>query len=207
MLCRFAALLLVVCSTAVAAAQQPLQEIPIDAPPGWRKERFPLPPSFARDMTLKGAEELRFSPGVFQPKSETFFSYVIVFRLQDKPTLDEKTLTRELLVYFRGLAKAVGRGQVKTDGIALKVAKIDKPARKNAREFLATLEWVEPFATKQPQALRIEIDAWNAPKSAHTWVFLCVSPKEPKTDVWKQLHAIRDGFFKQNSPDAPASND
>ncbi len=207
MLHRFAALLLVVCFASLANAQQPLQEIPIDAPPDWRKERFPLPPSFARDMTLKGAEELRFSPGMFQPKSKTFFSYVIAFRLEDKPTLDEKTLKRELLSYFRGLAKAVGRGQVKTDGITLKVAKTNKPALENARQFLATLHWVEPFATKQPQTLRIEIDAWNAPKSAHTWVFLCVSPKEPKTAVWKQLHAIRDGFFKQNPPDAPASND
>src|SRR5262245_62014555 len=75
------------------------------APDGWGKETIKLPPAFAPDMKWKGSEELRFAPGMFKADSDTFFSYALLFWLPDDQKIDSETMQRELLEYYRGLAK------------------------------------------------------------------------------------------------------
>ena len=189
-------ILVPVCCVGFARGAAPVDDIQIDAPEGWRGERIELPPSFARDMKLKGVEEIRFSKGMFRPESKDFFSYVIVFRLDGQPKLSQETLQRELLAYYRGLAKAVGRGKIKTDDFSIEVKSDESSRAKNAREYLATLKWIEPFATKQPQTLRIEIRVWDGAKNRRTWVFMSVSPNGTDDPIWKTMHEIRNTFLK-----------
>ena len=40
-------------------------------PANWEFERFSLPPGFAPGITYKGAEELRFAPGMFKKIQQT----------------------------------------------------------------------------------------------------------------------------------------
>lgn len=49
----------------LAAHGQPATPQLLKEPSGWTFERFALPPVFAPDFPYKGAEELRFSPGMF----------------------------------------------------------------------------------------------------------------------------------------------
>ena len=91
-------------------ADEPKDVIRLDVPQNWSGERIVLPPGFARDMQVKGIEEIRFAPGMFQPGAKDFFSYVIVFRLDDQPKLTVESLNAELLTYYRGLATAVSGG-------------------------------------------------------------------------------------------------
>src|SRR5580693_3092062 len=92
-----------------SAVGQPDKELPyqVPAPAGWAKETIQLPPQFAKDMTWKGAEELRFAPGMFKAAAADFFSYTLLFWLPDDQEIDSKTMEKELLAYYRGLAKAV----------------------------------------------------------------------------------------------------
>ncbi len=48
----------------------------------WKGERIELPPGFARDLKLKGYEEIRFAPGMFKGDADDFFSYVLAFSLE-----------------------------------------------------------------------------------------------------------------------------
>ncbi|HBL42365.1 hypothetical protein, partial [uncultured Gimesia sp.] len=66
-------------STVLAADAEMAKHITV--PAGWKGEQITLPPSFAREMQFKGTEEARFSPGMFQEKSDTFFSYFFVFKI------------------------------------------------------------------------------------------------------------------------------
>src|SRR5579871_6778165 len=50
-------------------------------PANWQFERFNLPPQFAKDFPYKGAEELRFSPGMFNKNSAEYFTYAFVAEL------------------------------------------------------------------------------------------------------------------------------
>lgn len=188
---------------AMTAVGQPAKDSPykLPTPKGWSKETIPLPPAFAKDMTWKGTEELRFAPGMFKADAKDFFSYSLLFWLPDDQKIDVKTLEKELLEYYRGLAKAVFQSKksdvdVSTFTLTIKDAK-EKPGNRAGGEvvaaYIAELKWTEPFATGKPQSLRIEIQTWHSDKEKHHCVFICASPQPETAEVWKTLLEIRNG--------------
>jgi hypothetical protein len=78
-------------------------------PSGWRTETIPFPLGFAPSLAHRGAEELRFPPGMFDPSSLQYWSYAFVWRLEDPAKLDAAALGGELTAYYRGLIAAVDR--------------------------------------------------------------------------------------------------
>jgi hypothetical protein len=185
------------------AAGQPETKPPyqVPAPAGWAKETITLPPAFAPDMTWKGTEELRFAPGMFKPDAADFFSYALLFWLPDDAKIDAKTMERELLAYYRGLAAAVLKSKkqevnAKAFTLTLTDAK-EKPDKRPGDEpiagYVGELKWTEPFATGKPQALRLEIHTWPSEKHKHHCVFVCASPQPETAAVWKALREIRAG--------------
>lgn len=196
--CLLCALLL----TQAAAGRQP-KEPPyqVPAPKGWGKETIALPPEFAPDMKWKGSEELRFAPGMFKADAADFFSYALLFWLPDDQKTDAKTMEKELLAYYRGLATAVLKSKnqdvdVSTFTLTIKEAK-EKPGKRAGGEqvtaYTAELKWTEPFATGKPQTLRLEIHAWDSAKEKRHCVFVCASPQAETAEVWKTLREIRTG--------------
>src|SRR5687767_10412786 len=89
-------------ATESAAKKQP------PLPDGWRREVIPFPLEFAPKVADRGVEELRFAPDFFKPEAPTFWSYTFVWLLDDVPAPDQGWLERALVVYFSGLADAVG---------------------------------------------------------------------------------------------------
>lgn len=194
----FACLALIFLGFASSLSGQTIDEIPLEAPAGWRKERIVLPPSFAPTMTFQGQEEIRFAPGMFRAEAEDFFSYALAFRLKNEKLPDDKQLKQELLVYFQGLATAVSKGTIETDKFTLELKPVVQPVKGNQiQQAIGTLAWTEPFATKAAQTLRIESHTWT--HNNQHWVFLCVSPRAPDHKIWKSLHKIRDDFLKTHS--------
>lgn len=93
-------------------------------PAGWKHETIPFPLGFAPGIGHRGVEELRFAPGMFDPKSGGYWSYAFVWRTEDPATLAAPILQAELTVYFRGLLAAVDetKKQIKNpDDIWVKV--------------------------------------------------------------------------------------
>ena len=173
----------------------------------WKGERIALPPPFAPEMGLKGIEEIRFAPGMFDVKSESFFTYAFVFSVSADQKLKEEVIRKEILAYYRGLASAVLKGKGVEVGAAKFVFEMEKAkAMKEAPESIANpetvtqysgkLDWVEPFATAKAQTLHFEIQTWSDPKTGRNYLFVCTSPKPPgETEaVWKELRGIRRGF-------------
>jgi hypothetical protein len=186
-----------------AAGGQPKKDPPyqLPAPKGWLKETIELPPAFAKDVKWKGAEELRFAPGMFKADAPDFFSYALLFWLPDDQKIDPKTMEQELLTYYRGLAKAVlaNKKQEVDAGaftLTLKDAREKTGKRPTGEPFTAyvgELKWTEPFATGKPQTLRFEVHVWTCEKHKHNCVFVCASPQPETAAVWKSLREIRDG--------------
>jgi hypothetical protein len=176
------------------------------APKGWGGETIELPPRFAPDMKLKGSEHIRFAPGMMKPASDSFFTYAFVFELQPQPVLTETIIKDEFLKYYRGLCKAVLNGKlpdVDPSKFTLELKRIKPDARPSSDEevagapaqYVGTLDWVEPFATKKPQTLNLEIWTWI--RNDRNYVFACVSPQALDAAIWKQLHSIRDDYLKK----------
>jgi hypothetical protein len=173
----------------------------------WKGERIELPPRFAPAMTLKGTEEIRFAPGMFDAKSDSFFTYAFVFSVPKAQELTPELIQKELLAYYRGLAEAVSKGKGRpVDGSKFTFATQPSkdatatpeklPAFTKVAQYSGELNWIEPFATAQPQVLHFEIQAWADPATARNYLFVCASPKVPgETDTtWKELRQIRRSF-------------
>jgi hypothetical protein len=169
--------------------------------PEWKGERLDLPPGFAPDLGWTGVEHIRFAPGMFEAAAPDFFSYVIVFLLEPGSDVTEAALKRETLVYYRGLSKAVMAGKqqsVDTSGFTVTLVPSDDKsgaptATPTATAWTGTLEWVEPFATQQPQKLFLELHAWE--HKGQPVVLSCISPVAPGLDdPWKALRSIRAAF-------------
>ena len=188
----------------VSLAVEP-ESYKLAAPDGWGGETISLPPGFAPDMKLQGAEHIRFAPGMMKPESDSFFSYAFVFELQSEPELTEAVVKEEFLKYYRGLCKAVLNGKLpdvdfSAFTLELRREKSSGPFRSNERElsttqYTGTLDWVEPFATKQPQKLIVEISTWS--RDDRNYLFACVSPQAQDDAIWKQLHTIRDDYLNK----------
>ena len=198
---RFPVLIAALWLTTVAGAAPEKLPYQVPEPKGWGKETIPLPPTFAKDMTWKGVEELRFAPGMFKADAADFFSYALLFWLPDDQKIDPKSMEQELLAYYRGLAKAVLASKkqdvdVSTVTLTIKEAK-EKTGKRSSGEpftaYVAELKWTEPFATGKPQTLRMEIQAWHCEKHKGNCIFICVSPQAETAEIWKTLHEIRDG--------------
>lgn len=163
----------------------------------WGGERISLPTGFAPDMQVKGIEEIRFAPGMFNPDADDFFSYVFVFACPED-TWTEAVIHREILTYYRGLSKSVSRGKV-TEAKAgaftfkLEATKVeDMPADAEAsRAYAGVLQWIEPFKTLEPQTLHMEIATWKRAGVKRHYLFAGVSPRERAHALWKDLRKIR----------------
>ena len=201
MLRLFAVSLLLTATLLVADETNPAK---LAAPEGWSGETIALPPGFAPDMKLKGSEHIRFAPGMMKPASDSFFSYAFVFELQAKPDLTDAVVKEEFLKYYRGLCTKVLDGKAPDVDpskftLELQRLKSDAKAQPNEKDapvlYTGTLDWVEPFATKKSQKLNLEIRTWT--RTDRNYLFACVSPQARETAIWKQLHAIRDGYLKR----------
>lgn len=179
----------------------------------WKGERIALPPAFAPAMKLKGIEEIRFAPGMFQAQSETFFSYAFVFSVTKAQELTPEIIQREMLVYYRGLAESVLKSKGKTveaDKFTFKLERAKQatgppaqlPAATPVTQYAGELDWVEPFVTGKPQVLHFEIQVWTDPIAPRSYLFVCTSPKArgETESVWKELRSIRRTFEVKRQP-------
>ncbi len=201
---RFIVLLAILSGTnSVLAADTELAKH-ITVPAGWKGEQIPLPPSFAKEMQFKGIEEARFSPGMFQEKSETFFSYFFVFKIDSGSELTQKNIERELLTYYQGLSRSIFNSRKKkidtseftcklTKAIPVDSQKIYPPG---LTEYSATVKWTEPFVTQKPQTLNLIIQAWTGKATKNGYLFVCVSPQDMKANIWQSMRDIRGTFYR-----------
>jgi len=185
-------------SVGLLQAEDRADSLQIKAPTNWKGETISLPPKFAPDMKLDGIEVIRFAPGMFDAKSDSFFSYVFVFQVESEQELTQKVLQQEILVYYRGLAVTVLKDRnVDVDPISytLKLEK-GKASLSGAKMYEGDLDWLEPFVTQKPQTLHLELEAWQDAKSKRNFVFVCASPKNTTEAIWKEMRSIRKSFYQ-----------
>ncbi|WP_298866198.1 hypothetical protein [uncultured Gimesia sp.] len=194
--------ILSVTNTVLAADSELAKHIIV--PAGWKGEQISLPPSFAKEMQFNGIEEARFSPGMFQEKSETFFSYFFVFKIDPGSELTQKNIERELLTYYQGLSRAIFNSRKKkidTSQFTCKLTKVipvdpQKIYPQGLTEYSATVNWTEPFVIQKPQTLNLIIQAWTGKTTKHGYLFVCVSPQDIKTNIWQSMRNIRGTFYR-----------
>jgi len=201
--CLLAALALVAGATpapAQATDQAPAADpFVYEAPNGWKPERIPFPLGFAPSLPYKGFEQLHFAPGMFDPKSENYFTYLFFWWVEGEPQVTEETLARNLTDYYKGLCAAVGEPkQLKLD-LTKVDAKVERAAVQEsgpypARRFTGRINAFDPFNTGQALTLEVEITVWRCDREDHTCVFFCVSPRPRDAAQWAPMRAALASF-------------
>ena len=157
------------------------------APEGWRLERLDLSLTFAPDLGFEGFEELRFAPGMFDPDSPSYFSYVMALRLDGDHDVTPAFWKEFLSPYYRGLCAAVGAGkdlEVSPEDSVIDVVQRDD------RVCVATIDMVDAFVTAKALRLRIELESYSTPRA--TELFGVVSPMPEDAAVWDELAGVRE---------------
>lgn len=168
-------------------------------PEGWKKETIPFPLEFTPDLPYQGVEELRFSPGMFKPDQEGYWSYAFVWWLDGRPTLDAAELSSSLKRYFTGLCTAVAKDK----GHAIDPARFSASVQAVSAtrkldhavaEFAGTVDAYDAFVTGKPILLHVEAWVWDCDRSGKRAALVLASPKPAGTPIWTSLRQRRDSF-------------
>ena len=149
-------------------------------PAGFRSETIPFPLEFAPGLAHKGAEELRFAPGFFDPAAPGYWSYAFVWRTEDPAALDAAAVGAELTAYFRGLIEVVDEAKQ----IANKDAIVARATPDGGR-MTVTAHVFDVFKTKLP----LDLVGWAERRACGTgalWRFVLApagSPLRPTLDA------------------------
>jgi hypothetical protein len=187
-------------SLSTTAKAQEIKPQLLKEPANWEFERFALPPAFAPGIPYKGAEELRFSPGMFNKDSATYFTYAFVVQL-DNVTAISQTDTRDYLMkYFKGLCSVTAKDRKLVIDTTQITAAIDKKKDTPPKEIIynAFLNVFGVFADGAPVKLNMEVKVLMNTAAKKTYLVFIASPREKKYAIWKKLYEIQKGFTIPN---------
>ncbi len=189
------ALLIGIVSVSIAQAQEHKPEL-LKQPDNWEFERFNLPPGFAPGITYKGAEELRFAPGMFQKDSANYFTYVFVAELDDVFGVSQTDIRDYLEKYYKGLCYGVAKDRklvVDTTQITVAVEKQQTTTGKQTI-YNASANIFGVFADGAPVKLNLEIKVLINAARKKTYLLFIASPREKTDAIWKALYGIQKEF-------------
>jgi hypothetical protein len=181
----------------LAAQEQRATPQLLKEPANWEFERFALPPAFAPGLPFKGAEELRFSPGMFKKDSTEYFTYAFVAELENTASISQNDIRNYLLNYFKGLCSATARDRkLVVDTSKITVATERKKSGTDQDTVYNTLLNVfGVFADGAPIKLNMEVKVLMNSAAKKTYLFFIASPHEKNHDVWKGLYALQKKFI------------
>ena len=191
----FTALVFMVSFSLVVQAQQATPQL-LKEPAGWAFERFALPPVFAPRFPYKGAEELRFSPGMFNKDSTNYFTYAFAAQLDSTTTVSQNDVRNYLLDYFRGLCSSTAKDRklvIDTTKITVSLER-KKTTPDNEIIYNTLLNVFGVFADGAPVKLNAEVKVLMNTTAKKTYLIFIASPREKTDDVWKDLYIIQKDF-------------
>ena len=161
-------------------------------PTDWRLETMAVPPSFAPGVKLKGTEEIRFAPGMFDATSNTYFTCLLGLLVDGAPELSADDIRDFLEQYYRGLSVNVGRRKgLAPDPQQIRAAvEPAPPTPEAAHSFTASVIFFDPFTDGRKITLNVEALALPHPSSKQSCLILMVSPSARDTDIWKNLRDL-----------------
>ena len=126
-----------------------------------------VPPGFARDVKLRGKEEIRFAPGMFDHTKPDYFTCIIAITLDDERELAAADLQDFLEKYYGGLSLA-----------------------DQAERFTAEIGFFDPFTDGRHITLHVEASQHRVPATKANGVILLVSPSAKDSEIWTNLRQI-----------------
>jgi len=168
----------------------------LELPKGWDIERFLIPIEFAPSIPYKGVEDIRFTPGWGNVKSEEYWTYAFLWYLDDKPQMTATIAADNLKAYYTGL---IGRNieprKIPSDKIfpVQSQIKTTTTATGDTKTFIGTVHMLD-YMEQKPITLNCIIHVRSCPGQNKTFIFNEISPKPYKDSVWTSLNQLWTNF-------------
>ncbi len=160
----------------------------LSIPEGFTFERFLVPISFAPSINYKGVEDIRFTPGWANAKSDEYWTYAFLWWLDGTPNFDAAIIESNLKAYYAGLAVANNVPAEKR--IPVKTSfKETKTAKGDLKSFSGTIEMVD-YMTQKPLTLNAVVHLRRCTEENKTVVFYQLSPKPTTHNNWINLNKL-----------------
>ena len=174
-------------------------------PKDWGIERFLLPASFAPQIPYKGVEDIRFTPGWGNVKSEEYWTYAFLWWLDESPQTDATIVAANLKAYYTGLVEINREGfKVPDEKIIPVVTSFKEIAtvKGDLKTYSGTIGMLD-YMQQQPITLNCIAHLKSCPEENKTVLFYELSPKSFQHANWTGLDQLWRDF---NCKKAKASN-
>jgi hypothetical protein len=166
----------------------------LPVPKDWTIERFLIPISFAPQITYKGVEDIRFTPGWGNVKSDDYWSYAFLWYLDGMPNTNAQIIASNLKAYYTGLA------MVNTDSAKLQAIpenlktvttsfKKTQTAKGDLKTYTGTVAMLDYMQLKR-LTLNCIVHVKSCLKENKIIVFYELSPKPFPHSVWTGLNKL-----------------
>jgi hypothetical protein len=179
----------------VAMQAQDTRPVLLKEPVAWSFERFALPPAFAPNIPYNGAEELRFSPGMFDKNSPDYFTYAFAAQLNNRSSISKAEIRAYLLDYFKGLCSSTAKERkLVVDTSRITVSIEQKKDLANEIVYNAVLHVYGVFADGADVQLNMEVKVLADPGNNKVYLIFIASPHAKTDETWTRLYSIQKNF-------------
>ncbi|MBI3218680.1 MAG: hypothetical protein HYZ44_04155 [Bacteroidetes bacterium] len=168
-------------------------------PKGWSIERFLIPISFAPQINYTGVEDIRFTPGWADAKSDEYWSYAFLWYLDGSVKMDAATVTNNLKYYYTGLVKVNGGG-IPADKIIpvfTSFAEVKAEAG-DVKTYAGTVRMLD-YMTQKPILLNCKVHQKICDGANKTFMFHELSLQPMTHKVWSSLDLLWKEFMCDKS--------
>lgn len=163
----------------------------LPTPDGWSVERFQIPINFAPQIPYKGIEDIRFSPGWANSKSEEYWTYAFLWYLDNSPKTDANTLAENIKIYYSGLIKSNTDSAKAATGNPVPIISSFKKQRAEKGDletYAGTIEMMD-YMKRKPITLNCRVHLRTC-REGKTILFYALSPKPFTHPNWVNLHKL-----------------
>jgi len=161
-------------------------------PTGWNFERFLIPISFAPEISYKGVEDIRFTPGWANAKSEEYWTYAFLWYLDSAPKTDVKIIAKNLTAYYTGLIKSnTANANVSSEKLIPVTASFKKiqTDKGDLETYTGTIEMLD-YMQKKPITLNCRVHLKSCKEQDKFVLFYELSPKPFTHSNWTNLNQL-----------------
>jgi hypothetical protein len=161
-------------------------------PKGWTIERFLIPISFAPQIPYKGVEDIRFTPGWGNVKSDEYWTYAFLWYLDGSPKTDAKIIANNLKAYYTGLI------EINRESYKVPVEKLipvqtsfkeTKTDREDLKTYTGTIEMLD-YMQQKPITLNCIVHLKSCLEENKTILFYELCPKPFTHGNWLSLNQL-----------------
>jgi hypothetical protein len=168
----------------------------LPVPKGWAVERFLIPISFAPQISYQGMEDIRFTPGWGNAKSDEYWTYAFLWYLEAQPETDETILAGNLKAYYTGLIESnTDSIQKATEKIIPVTASFNKTPTDNGdlETYTGSIQMAD-YMQRKPITLNCIVHLKVCPENNKFILFYELSPKPYSHINWTGLNQLWTDF-------------